>query len=249
MEKTILVVEDETIIALDIKEVLEGEGYDVITVKTVEKAIEIINDEKPCLVLLDVNLKQDKDGIDLGNYLLKNDKIPYIYITSYSDKLTIDRIKVTRPHGYIAKPFKTVDIIATVEIVLNNFIHSKIDPKRNDEEVNNNIPFKIKETISYINEHIVEKIEISELAELTPWKTHHFIRVFTQYVGITPYQYILQRKIKRAEALLVETNRPINEIAYELGFQSYSNFCNAFKKVNNNQTPENFRAKKQVENY
>ena len=66
MEKTILVVEDETIIALDIKEVLEGEGYDVITVKTVEKAIEIINDEKPCLVLLDVNLKQDKDGIDLG---------------------------------------------------------------------------------------------------------------------------------------------------------------------------------------
>mgnify|MGYP006336706761 FL=1 len=179
MEKTILVVEDETIIALDIKEVLEGEGYDVITVKTVEKAIEIINDEKPCLVLLDVNLKQDKDGIDLGNYLLKNDKIPYIYITSYSDKLTIDRIKVTRPHGYIAKPFKTVDIIATVEIVLNNFIHSKIDPKRNDEEVNNNIPFKIKETISYINEHIVEKIEISELAELTPWKTHHFIRVFT----------------------------------------------------------------------
>ena len=103
---------------------IENSKNDVITVKTVEKAIEIINDEKPCLVLLDVNLKQDKDGIDLGNYLLKNDKIPYIYITSYSDKLTIDRIKVTRPHGYIAKPFKTVDIIATVEIVLNNFIQS-----------------------------------------------------------------------------------------------------------------------------
>lgn len=67
--------------------------------------------------------------------------------------------------------------------------------------------------------------------------------MFTKYVGETPYQYILKRKVKKAEAILAETNQPINEIAFDLGFHSYSNFCIAFKKMNPNQTPENYRLK------
>jgi AraC-like DNA-binding protein len=244
MKQTIVVVEDELLIALDIKEILNEQGYEVIiNVTSVEKAIAIIEEHDPILVLIDINLKQDKDGIELGQYLLIKDKIPYIYLTSYHDKLTLDRVKDTRPHGYIVKPFKEVDLITTISIVINNFKHNKIDPKRNQEEVNNEIPFKIKETITYINNHVYDKIEVSELSALTPWKTHHFIRMFTKYVGETPYQYILKRKVKKAEAILAETNQPINEIAFDLGFHSYSNFCIAFKKMNPNQTPENYRLK------
>lgn len=246
MKQTIVVVEDELLIALDIKEILNAEGYEVIiNVTSVEKAITIIEENNPILVLIDINLKQDQDGIVLGEYLLIKDSIPYIYITSYHDKLTLDKVKDTRPHGYIVKPFKEVDLKTTISIVLNNFKHNKIDPKRKEEEINNNIPFKVKETITYINNHVNEKIEISDLSAITPWKTHHFIRLFTKYVGDTPYQYILKRKMKKAEALLIETNQPINEIAFELGFYSYSNFCIAFKKMNQNQTPENYRQKNQ----
>lgn len=246
MKDTIVVVEDELLIALDIKEILEEEGYNaIINVTSVDKAIQIIEEINPVLVLIDINLKQDKDGIELGEYLLIKDKIPYIYLTSYHDKLTLDRVKDTRPHGYIVKPFKSVDLITTISIVLNNFKHNKIDSTRSQEEVNTNIPFKIKETITYINNHVYEKIEISELSSITPWKIHHFIRMFTKYVGETPYQYILRRKIKKAEALLTETNQPINEIAFDLGFLSYSNFCIAFKKMNKNETPENYRNKNQ----
>jgi YesN/AraC family two-component response regulator len=247
MKQTIIVVEDELLIALDIKEILEVEGYEaIINVTSVEKAITIIEQINPVLVLIDINLKQVKDGIELGEYLLIKDKIPYIYLSSYHDKLTLDRVKNTRPHGYIVKPFKEADLIITISIVLNNFKHNKIDPTRKLEKINNYIPFKIKETITYINNHLYDKMEISDLSALTPWKTHHFIRVFTRYIGETPYQYILKRKVEKAEVLLTETNQSVYEIAYDLGFHSYSNFCIAFKKVNKDITPEDFRSRSKL---
>ena len=78
MVKKILVVEDESLIALDIKNILAKEGYEVITnIKTVETAIVAIEEHNPILVIIDINLNQLKDGIYLGHYLLKNDKIVY----------------------------------------------------------------------------------------------------------------------------------------------------------------------------
>lgn len=246
-KSTILIVEDELLIAFDIKQILSEEGFEsIVTVSSVEKAIEVIEEVNPILVVIDIKLNQDKDGVDLGQYLLQKDNIPYIYLTSYADKLTVERVNHTRPHGYIVKPFKPVDLATTVSIVLNNFKHKSIDVKRSDEEVQTPVPFKIKATIAYINDHLYDKIKIDELAELTPWKLHHFIRIFSQYIGQTPYQYILSKKVELAEALLTETDQPINEIAYDLGFHSYSNFCIAFRKVHLNETPEAFRLKKQA---
>jgi transcriptional regulator GlxA family with amidase domain len=94
--------------------------------------------------------------------------------------------------------------------------------------------------ISYINENIYEKIEIEDLTKLTRWKRHHFIRTFTREIGVTPYQYILKKKVDLAKSLIRETNQPINEIAYDLGFVNYGNFGYIFKKLCNN-TPENYR--------
>lgn len=74
-------------------------------------------------------------------------------------------------------------------------------------------------------------MDIEELTQLTEWKRHHFIKLFTEYLAVTPYQYVLLRKIEKSETLLIETNIPIHQIAFELGFKSYSNFCNAFKNA------------------
>lgn len=96
----ILIVEDELLIAKDISNILENEGYNtVIGITTVEEAISAITQEQYALVLIDINLSDNTDGIALGSYLLKKDNLPFIYITSHSDNVTLDRIKDTRPHA------------------------------------------------------------------------------------------------------------------------------------------------------
>ena len=116
---TILVVEDELIIALDIKEILEHEGYNVIINTTATQAIIAIEEHSLVLVLIDINLNQEKDGVNLGEYLFQKKIVPFIYITSYTDNLTLLRVKDTNPNGFIVKPFRPIDVITTVGIVLN----------------------------------------------------------------------------------------------------------------------------------
>ncbi|RKS95528.1 AraC-like DNA-binding protein [Flavobacterium limicola] len=246
MNNKILIVEDELLIALDMQGTLEKLGFEVIIdVTSVEQAILYIEEHQPMLVLIDINLNKNKDGTHLGQYLLQKDTMPYIYITSYADKSTLDQVNATRPNGYIVKPFKDDDLKATVSVVLNNYYHKKIDALRNNENENDPVPLRIRKVVDYINNHLDKKIEIHELATLTEWKMDHFIRLFSKYLKTTPYQYILSRKINKAKSLLEDTVVPINEIVFELGFESNSNFYQAFKKITND-TPENYRRKQQL---
>ncbi len=227
---TILVVKDELIIALDIKEILEQEGYNVIINTTVSQAIIAIEEHSPVLVLIGMNLNQKEDGVNLGEYLFQKKTVPFIYITSYTDNLTSSRIKETNPNGFIVKPFTPKDVLTTVDILLNNGKFKSETLENEIDSVETEIPFMLKSALRYIEENSDKKITIRELAEQSSCKERHFIRVFSKYIGKTPYQYILKLKIERAKKQLIETNIPTIEIANELGFQSYSNFNNAFKK-------------------
>ncbi|RAR75309.1 response regulator transcription factor [Flavobacterium aciduliphilum] len=241
MKHTILVVEDEYLIARDIKNILKEEGYKVIIdVDNVDYALEVLANEPISLVLLDINLKSDKNGIDLGRYLLGKDLIPFIYITSYTDKLTLDKASETRPYGYIVKPYKAIDVKTTVSIVLNNIKYKNLDIMRHVDTITDDNPFLIKKVISYIHEHVTERIEVQKLAEITPWKVHHFIKNFTRYIGKTPYNYVIDRKLEHAKALLVETQIPARQISYQLSFKSHSNFCRFFR-IREQKTPDEYR--------
>ena len=246
--KRIIVVEDDLIIANDIKNILhELELEIIINIKNYQEAIIAIEEHQPDLVIVDVRLKGDKNGIHIGKYLLQKDQTPYIFISNQTDRLTIDNIKNTRPYWFLAIPFKAIDLIAAVSITLNNYSYKNIDVKRyfSNEEIIDDSPFIIKKIINYIDTNLYEKIEIKKLSSLTTWKEHHFIRVFTRIMGITPYQYILKRKIEKALIIISETNQPINEIAFDLGFSSYNNFYTAFKKYTNNK-PEAFRLQSKI---
>lgn len=237
----VLIIEDELIIAKDISIILEQEGYETrIGVTTVPEAIEVLAVEKFDLVLIDISLRQNSNGIDLGQFLLKKDTIPYIYITSHSDNSTLDKIKDSRPHGIIIKPFKASDIKSAVAIVLNNYKLRNIDVLRKEKELVDKVPFVLKNAIQFILENLNEKIEIRQLSAKTEWSHQHFIKTFHKYIGYTPYQYILQKKIEKAKILMVETNMPLNSIASDFGFDSYSNFFKAFKKETG-YTPDHFR--------
>ena len=123
---------------------------------------------------------------------------------------------------------------------LTNFYHRRIDLERNDITEKKAIPYRLKEVINYINNNIEKKVEIEELALITKWNKHYFNKMFLEYLNTTPYQYVLQKKMEKAKLLISETNIPVNEIAFELNFHSYSNFCNAFKKAIEI-TPVNYR--------
>lgn len=239
---SVLIVEDEFLIALDIKEILEENGYHVLSIVTnYNDAVNLIKHRTPALVIIDVKLKHSvKDGIDLGNYLLNKNIVPFIYITSIEDKYSLNRIVESRPNGFIAKPYKKIDILTSVQIALNKFKHRNIDYNtiKNPIEIEN--PYLIKNVINYITTHMDKKIELDELVRLTRWKKHHFIRIFTSYVGVTPYNYIITIKIEHAKLLLSDEKNKLDEIAYNLGFQSYINFSRTFKK-HTKQSPNQYR--------
>ena len=236
----ILVVEHEILIASEIKKILSDDFEVFINIVNYSEAIEAIKKIQPDLVLINVNIKGLKDGIELGKSLLNYDHIPFIYITSHIDAVTMERLKNTRPYGFLSTPFKKLDLQVQAHLAVNNFCLRKLDQLRSEKDIIDEASLVIRNIINYINENIHDKIEIDELTELTRWKKHHFIRTFSKEIGLTPYQYILKKKIEMAKALIVDTDQPITEIAFDLGFNNYGNFVHIFKKFCQS-TPDHYR--------
>lgn len=249
LKPQILIVEDELLIAKDISLILEQEGYATrIGITTTEEAIVALSASDYAIVLIDINLRNGSDGVALGNYLLQLDTIPYIYITSHADNVTLDRVKDSRPHGVIIKPFKPLDIKTTVSVVLNNYKHKHIDIFRSEEQLVNDVPFILKKVVKYIEDNINNRIDINELAQMTRWSSQHFIRVFTQFMGDTPYQFILKKKMEKAKVLITESDIAMKDIAFELGFRSYGNFCKLFKRETG-KNPDEYRKFNSISQY
>jgi len=115
----ILIVEDEWIIANDIRMNLQDMGYEVAAVvSTGEKAIKLARDLMPDLILMDIMLEGDMDGIETAKHIHQELDIPFIYLTAYSDKRFLNRSKETEPFGYLLKPFKSREIEIVIEIAL-----------------------------------------------------------------------------------------------------------------------------------
>jgi len=120
MAKTsVLVVEDESIVAKDIQQSLIKLGYNVVgTSSTGEKALALANELRPDIILMDIMLKGSMSGIDTAAEIKKDLSIPVIFLTAYADESTLAKAKVTEPFGYIIKPFKEIDLHTSIEMAL-----------------------------------------------------------------------------------------------------------------------------------
>jgi len=120
-EERILIVEDDVNISENIEEILQLLGYVNIDIaNSANQAIKVVKKYRPDMVFMDIKLKGDKDGIELGEIIQQMVDAPIVYVTSYSDPAIIERAKRTHPAGFIVKPFNSNDIHAMVEIVLYN---------------------------------------------------------------------------------------------------------------------------------
>jgi len=115
----ILIVEDEAIIAVGIESQLQGLGYEVTSiVDTGERAIQKAEADKPDLILMDIRIKGEMDGIDTAEVIRNKFGIPVIFSTAYLDQERTDRAKITMPFGYVLKPLQERDLKVTIEMAL-----------------------------------------------------------------------------------------------------------------------------------
>ena len=115
----ILLVEDDDVIAKVADWRLKNLGYSVCgRAKTGAEAMELVVNTKPDLVLMDININGDIDGIETAQMIKKGFNIPVVYVTSHSDGPTLERAKATRPDGFIVKPFEDNDLRVAIELAL-----------------------------------------------------------------------------------------------------------------------------------
>lgn len=115
----IMIIEDEAIIAEDIRDMIMDLGYDCCGIfHNSEKAIDFLSFNTPDLILCDINIKGAHDGIDVVSSFKRKKKIPVVFLTSMSDRTTLERAKKTLPYGYIIKPFDDRDLLSAIEIAL-----------------------------------------------------------------------------------------------------------------------------------
>ena len=121
MEKAkILVVEDQNIVALNIKNKLKNLGYTLLdTAATGEEAIRKAESMNADIVLMDIKLKGDMDGIEAAREIKNRLGIPVLYLTAFTDDETFNRAKITEPAGYISKPFREEDLHSNIEMALH----------------------------------------------------------------------------------------------------------------------------------
>jgi len=115
----ILIVEDESVVALDIDDHLQSLGYQVVgRATTGAQAVSLALEQQPDLILMDIKLKGDLDGVESAERILAQVDIPIIFLTAYADTATLQRAKNIEPFGYILKPFEGRELFAQIEMAL-----------------------------------------------------------------------------------------------------------------------------------
>ena len=118
-ETQILIVEDEFLLAKSLGKNLQALGYGVpAVVPSGEEAVQKTGEMQPDLVLMDIKLQGEMDGVEAAEQIRTRFDIPVVYLTGYADEETLQRAKITEPFGYILKPFQARELHSTIEMAL-----------------------------------------------------------------------------------------------------------------------------------
>ncbi|MDT7833233.1 response regulator [Flavobacteriaceae bacterium S356] len=125
-EKTVFVVEDNGLNRISLETILEDNDFNIVgSYANAEEAWEALKNTQVDIVLIDINLAGDKDGLWLGSKIRKHNNMAFVYLTAYGDKETINKVKKTQPNGYLMKPYNEPTLLTTIDIAINNFTNYK----------------------------------------------------------------------------------------------------------------------------
>jgi two-component system response regulator LytT len=201
MAKTnVLVVEDESIVSKDIQHSLKKLGYHVVgSAATGEKAVELAMELIPDIVLMDIMLKGEMNGIEAAAHIRKNMNIPVIFLTAYADEGTLSKAKVTEPYGYIIKPFKEIDIHTSIEMAI--YKHKKETEIRKERDLLYSL-VENKESNDFIfvksNSRLV-KVKMSEIFFVEALKDYVVINTLNARFTIHSTMKDIEKKLPTEE--------------------------------------------------
>jgi DNA-binding LytR/AlgR family response regulator len=186
----ILIVEDEMLIAANIAMQLESIGYEIVgLLPRGNEAINAVKADKPDLVLMDINLKGDLDGIETAMAMHLDGPIPIIYLTANTDDAHFNRAKATNPYAFLSKPFKKMDLKHAVELASDRILQEKAEPQ--------NMPSKLvlNDRIFVRHNEVMVKIIIEDILYLEA--DRNYCQVFTK-----ENTYLLVNTLKNMEEKL-----------------------------------------------
>lgn len=240
----VLVVEDEILLAKDIQSRLTDIGYHVVaTAPSVEKALNSIETHSNIdIILIDIMLKGDRDGIDLAKVINQNYKIPFIFLTSHSDATIVDRAKSAKPYAYILKPFNDQQIAIAIELALLNFSNNTpqkdILTERNQKTDPINV-LQIKDSLFLKKNHHFERVPIQDILFLEADSNYCTIYTKTD-------QFIYSAVLKKIQTFLPHSYFVRTHRSYVVNINSITGFEGNTLFIENNKIPVSKTYKSQV---
>jgi DNA-binding LytR/AlgR family response regulator len=184
------IIEDELIIARTIINSLDELGYEHCGPSiSYTEAIEMLENDKPDFLLVDINLSGKKDGIHVAEKVNELYKLPFIFLTANTDIITIERAKQVKPHAYIVKPFTKEELFAAIEIAFSNFTGNK------EKQVSDRmISYKNKDTMFIKDGYHFHKIVYRDILYME--SDHNYVTVFLthdkKHLIRTPFNEFLE---------------------------------------------------------
>lgn len=183
----ILIVEDEMLIAANLAMQLEKIGYEIVgVIPRGEDALNAIKTDKPDLVLMDINLKGNLDGIDTATRMQAESPMPIIYLTANTDDAHFARAKATNPYAFLSKPFKKSDLKHAIELAGEKILAERSEPPPNAEK------FVMDDRIFVRHNEVMVKIIIDDIYYLEA--DRNYCQVYTK-----ENNYLLVNTLKTME--------------------------------------------------
>lgn len=147
---TVLIVEDEIVLAMELEEKLTEMGYRVVArVTSGEDALKKAKELRPDLILMDIRLDDELDGIDAARLIRKQQHVPIVYLTAYADNSTLQRAKLTEPFGYLVKPYSERELHITIDMALHK---ARMERKLRESEERFRALFETAEDLVFIKD-------------------------------------------------------------------------------------------------
>lgn len=218
----ILIVEDELLLAQDISNRLTAINYETVGIApTAIKALQLLAENTDIdIILIDIILKGNLDGIELATLINAKYDIPFIFLTSHADNELVERAKNVRPYAYILKPFNDRQVSVAIELALMNFYNKTPEKdllKRREFAVDDNQVLQIKDSLFLKKGHHFERVPLKEIL---------FLQADSNYctVHAKSGRYIYSTVLKKIEAELPQNQFLRTHRSYVININLVSGF-------------------------
>jgi DNA-binding LytR/AlgR family response regulator len=175
----ILIVEDDMIIGAKISMQLSKLGYEVTgIIPRGEEAIVHVENNIPDIVLLDINLKGELDGVETATQMQANADVPIIYVTANTDEATFNRAKETRPYAFIGKPIRNLELQRAIELTISRLAEQHHVSTETDETETSETPFVLSDRIFVKSNNKMVKIFIADILYIEA--DRNYCQIFTK---------------------------------------------------------------------